>query len=174
LKLTNPGGFEKILKMLTSQITRLGLSLCKQKSFKNLLNLTKTTVVSRGHNLSRFYLHTSASLQNAKRPSDEDATTKKQDDSNAGLRLSRIYLFTPRSFFFSFSADDPITTYLSSKYKILSEENAPIILDLEAERKRLDELDISQDEEQTNNTRFEDNQFADIDLTRKNTIKILN
>jgi len=66
-----------------------------------------------------------------------------------------------------FSADDPITTYLSSKYKILSEENAPIILDLEAERKRLDELDISQVEEQTNNTRFEDNHFADIDLTRK-------
>ena len=122
-------------------------------------------VVTRGYNLSRTYLHTSALLRNAKHPSDEDATIKKQDDSNAGLRLTHIiYLITLDHFF---SADDPITTYLSSKYKILSEENAPIILDLEAERKRLDELDISQVEEQTNNTRFEDNHFADIDLTRK-------
>lgn len=44
-------------------------------------------------------------------------------------------------------------------------------MDLEAERKRLNELDTSQLEQQTENI-FEDNQFADIDLTRKNQLNL--
>jgi len=54
---------------------------------------------------------------------------------------------------------------LSTKYKILSEENAPLILDLEAERSRIEE-----DRKSASRVESEedvDDEFSHLDLTRK-------
>ncbi|XP_059484952.1 uncharacterized protein LOC132202201 [Neocloeon triangulifer] len=130
-----------------NRLVSLGVTFCRSRSVSTLVNsssfaTTRSSLFQKDFSCNRRSFQTSSFTC---------CSTKKPSDKNA-----------------SDSDDDGVTAYLSTKYKILSEDNAPLILDLELERKKA--ADESTQEETFEKTQKqeeeEEDEFSRFDLTR--------